>query len=108
MKIAVTSANGRTICGHAGKCPGFLIYEINKDQTIRQTHIKLTREQTLRESSLPISKIPDHPLKGITVFITQGLGEGLINRLQQDNIKVIQTDDFDPLVAINRIELTRH
>ncbi|WP_130536995.1 NifB/NifX family molybdenum-iron cluster-binding protein [Thiomicrorhabdus indica] len=108
MKIAVTSANGKTICGHAGKCPGYLIYEINKNQTIRQTHIKLSRDQLLREFSYPISGYPDHPLAGINVFITQGLGDGLQARLESDNIKVIETKDIDPLLAVNRIELTRH
>lgn len=108
MKIAVTSANGKTICGHAGKCPGYLIYDINKNQTIHQKHIKLSRDQVLRAFSQPISEFPEHPLADINVFITQGLGEGLRERLESDNIKVIETEDNNPLLAVNRIELTRH
>lgn len=108
MKIAVTSANGKTICGHAGKCPGFLIYEICKNQTIHQKRIQLSKEQTLRNFSGPLSELVDHPLSGINAFITQGLGEGLRERLEIDGIKVIETNDLDPLLAVNRIELTRH
>lgn len=108
MKIAVTSANGKTICGHAGKCPGFLIYEISQNQTIHQTHIKLSKEQTLKNFQGPISSLENHPLFGINTFITQGLGEGLKNRLERDGIQVIQTKDQDPLLAVNRINLTWH
>ena len=108
MKIAVTSANGKTICGHAGKCPGFLIYELNKDQTIRQTHIKLSADEVLRNLTGTLSTHPEHPLYGIDTFITNSLGEGLIEKLQNDGIKVLQTDDSDPLTALNQLALTLH
>lgn len=106
MKIAITSANGKTICGHAGKCPGFLIYEISKNQTIHQTHIKLAKQQTLKNFAGPISDLEDHPLRGINTFITQSLGEGLKARLEKDGIQVIETEDQEPLLAVNRMDLS--
>lgn len=108
MKIAVTSVNGKTICGYAGHCRDFLIYEIHKDQSIRRTQLQLEPTQILSELKLAISQMPEHPLQGIHVFITQGLPDNLAQRLVQDKIKVIQTNDLDPILAINRLELTRH
>ena len=73
MKIAVTSANGRTISGHAGKCPGYLLYELNSDQTVRQKHIKLDSSEVLKNMSGQLSSHPEHPLFGINAFVTQSL-----------------------------------
>lgn len=108
MKIAVTSTNGKTICGHAGRCPSFLVYEISKNQTIHQTHIKLNKNQTLNSFPGPISSLENHPLAGIHTFITQQLGEELKTRLILDGIQVVETEDDEPLLAVNQIELTRH
>ncbi len=106
MKIAVTSANGRTICGHAGKCPGYLIYELTADQTVHQTRVKLESSQVLKNLHGQLSLHPEHPLYGINTFITQSLGEGLESRLSSDGIQVVQTDQLDPLLVINGLELT--
>ena len=108
MKIAITSTDGRNICGDAENCLGFLIYEICKNQTIHQTHIELTKEQSLKTLSSPLADLPEHPLTGINAFITQGINKELQSRLENDGIKVIQTDDQEPLMALNQIELTRH
>lgn len=99
MKIAITSPNAKTIAGHAGKCPGYLIYEIENDK-ITKSHIRLSKEQVFKNFSGALSQNPEHPLNGINVFITQGLGDGLSNRLAQDNIKVYTTTEEDPEVII--------
>jgi len=99
MKIAITSPNAKTIAGHAGKCPGYLIYEI-KDDNITKSHIKLPKEQVFKNFSGTLSQNPNHPLYGINIFITQSLGEGLSNRLTQDNIKVYTTAEEDPEALI--------
>lgn len=108
MKIAITSTNGKTICGDAENCQGFLIYEICKNQTIHQTHIEVPKEHTLKSLTGPISSLPEHPLADIDAFITQGIDKELQSRLESDDIKVIQTADKEPLLALNQIELTRH
>lgn len=105
MKIAITSPNAKTIASHAGKCPGYLIYEID-DDNITKTHIKLSKEQVFNQFSGALSKNPEHPLHGINVFITQSLGDGLSNRLAQDNIKVYTTSEKDPEVIISSIIAT--
>ncbi|WP_051145176.1 NifB/NifX family molybdenum-iron cluster-binding protein [Thiomicrorhabdus sp. Kp2] len=103
MKIAITSPNAKTISGHAGKCPGYLIYEIDSNQDIQKTHIKLTKEQVLKNLSGALSLNTEHPLYGIDTFITQSLGEGLKNRLAQDNIKVYTTENSDPETIIQSL-----
>ncbi|MBO1923580.1 hypothetical protein [Thiomicrorhabdus sp. 6S3-12] len=108
MKIAISSTDGKTICGDAGSCQGFLIYEISKNQTVHQTYIELSRAQTLKRLSSPISDSSDHPLTGINAFITQSIEKELQSRLESDDIKVIKTKDLEPLMALNQIELTRH
>lgn len=96
MKIAVTSPNAKSISGHAGKCPGFLLYEILANGQYEQTHIKLGKEDVFKNLAGPLSTHPHHPLNGIDVFVTQSLGDGLLSRLERDNIKVIQTQETDP------------
>ncbi|QKI88783.1 NifB/NifX family molybdenum-iron cluster-binding protein [Thiomicrorhabdus xiamenensis] len=108
MKIAISSIDGKTICGDAGSCQGFLIYEISTNQTIHQTYIELSREQILKNLTTPISDIPDHPLTDINAFITQSIEKELQSRLESDDIKVVKTKDHEPLMALNQIELTCH
>ncbi len=103
MKIAVTSPNAKTISGHAGKCPGYLIFDI-KDNTIsHQQHLKLTKEQVFKNFSGPLSQAPQHPLHDIDAFITQSLGAGLKQRLATDNIRVYTTDQTDPHKVVNMV-----
>ena len=103
MNIAITSPNAKTISGHAGKCPGYLIYELDQNKIINKFHIKLTKEQVFKNFTGTLSQTPNHPLHGINIFITQSLGEGLNNRLTQDNIKVLTTSEEDPEVILNAI-----
>lgn len=103
MKIAITSPNAKTIAGHAGKCPGYLIYELDQDNNITKSHIKLTKEQVFKNFAGLLSQNPNHPLNGINVFITHSLGDGLSNRLTRDNIQVLTTTEDDPEVILNTI-----
>jgi len=103
MKVAVSSANGKTICGHAGKCPGYLVFEMQGDQKITQLHVKLSRNQILKHFHGLLSQSSDHPLFGINALITKSLGEGLRGRLLRDGIKVIDTVLVHPMIAINNI-----
>ena len=103
MKIAITSPNAKKISAHAGKCPGYLIYEIDTDQNIQKSHIKLSKEQVFRNFSGPLSQNKNHPLSGINAFVTRGLGEGLNNRLSQDGIKVYVVESDDPELVMQSL-----
>lgn len=101
----MTSPNAKTISGHAGKCPGFLIYEIQADHHVVKSHLKLSKEQTFKHFNGPLSQHPQHPLNGINIFITQSLGDGLLNRLKKDHIKVITTDETNPDLLIEELTI---
>jgi len=103
MKIAITSPNAKTISGHAGKCPGYLIYDIDENKNIQKSHIKLSKEQVFKNFSGPLSQSPNHPLNGIDIFITQSLGDGLGNRLNKDGIKVYTTEITNPEEIVQSI-----
>lgn len=96
MKIAFSSPNGKTLAGHAGKCPGFVVMEIQDGQVIASERVKLTKDQVFSQLSGPLSAQADHPLKGIDLFVTQSCGQGLVQRLKRDGIEVIQTEAQTP------------
>lgn len=103
MKIAITSPNAKKISGHAGRCPGYLLYTIEANQNIRKSHIKLSKEHVFKNVSGPLSKNPEHPLFGIDTFVTQSLGDGLNNRLSKDGIKVCVVESDDPDIIIQSL-----
>ncbi|WP_051640743.1 NifB/NifX family molybdenum-iron cluster-binding protein [Thiomicrorhabdus sp. Milos-T2] len=103
MKIAITSPNAKTIAGHAGKCPGYLIFEVEDGEIMNQYHIKLSKEQVFKNFSGPLSKNPQHPLNGINAFITQGLGDGLKQRLAKDQINAYTTELTNPEEAVQAV-----
>ena len=106
MKVAITSENGKTICGHTGECPGFLMYKLNPDQTIDLQYIKLSESQMLKNMQGSISSHPEHPLYGIDAFVTQSMSTWLMERLKKENINVVQTTETEPLNALNALTLT--
>lgn len=91
MKIALTSQNRKTITGHAGKCRKFWIYEIDGQQVGNKTLLELAMEETFHEShgSGP------HPLDGVDVLISGGMGEGLNRRLAGMHIRAVVTPETD-------------
>lgn len=106
MKIAVTSTNWKTVSGHGGLCPNFLLFELNRDHTIRCKNITLKTSQILEHLKTGICAEPDHPLCGIDALIAESVGEELSVKLSDQGIKVMRTKEKEPLNAINGLELT--
>jgi predicted DNA-binding protein (UPF0251 family)/predicted Fe-Mo cluster-binding NifX family protein len=100
MNIAVSTADGRTICGHLGKCKSFIIYE---------TDGKEIKNKRLLTSG---GACPGHgeesqghahnvsPFAGCHAVITQGMGQGMLNGLVQAGIQPVITDQTDPDMAV--------
>lgn len=103
MKIAITSPNTKSISGHAGKCPGYWLYDLKNDGQIDKAHIKLSKAEVFKNVAGLLSENPTHPLTGIEVFVTQSIGDGLLKRLEKDHINVIQTQETDPDLVIQRL-----
>lgn len=96
MKIAITSQNRREITEHAGRCRKFWIYDIEAQQTRSKELLELPIEQTFHESS---PQAP-HPLDGVAVLISGGMGQGMLRRLAAKGIVGIVTAEKDPDAAV--------
>ncbi|MEN8218773.1 MAG: NifB/NifX family molybdenum-iron cluster-binding protein [Pseudomonadota bacterium] len=96
MKIAITSQNKREVTGHAGKCRKFWIYEVSEGKIGEKNLLDLPKEQSFHESS----PHAPHPLDGIQVFISGGMGAGLIRRLEVKGIEGIVTSEKSPDKAV--------
>jgi predicted Fe-Mo cluster-binding NifX family protein len=96
MKIAVTSQNRKTITGHAGKCRKFWVYELQGQEIKAKNLLELALEQSFHESAHD----QPHPLDGVAVLISGGMGFGLQNRLKQKGILALATSETDPDSAI--------
>jgi predicted Fe-Mo cluster-binding NifX family protein len=91
MKIAITSQNRKTITGHAGKCRKFWVYEVQGQEIKGKNLLELTLEQSFHES--PHDQ--PHPLDGVGVLISGGMGFSLQNRLKQKGILAVATSETD-------------
>ena len=93
--IAVTSQNRKTVTGHAGRCRKFWLYPVQDGQIGERHLVELSMEQTFHGShGLPPG------LENIRVFITQGMGQGMVMRLAQHGVTPYFTLQDDPDVAV--------
>lgn len=97
MKIAVASQNKSSVTGHAGKCQKFWIYEVNYPEILSKELLELPKEQSFHNSSPRDS----HPLDNIQVLISGGMGNGLMRRLEKQEIEVIITEEKEPDFVVN-------
>lgn len=97
MKIAVASQNRRTITAHAGRCRRFWIYEVEGGEVHHKSLLELPTEHSLHASD----RNAPHPLDGISVLISGGMGTGLKNRLGQKSILALVTAESDPDRAVS-------
>lgn len=96
MKIAVASQNRKIVTGHAGKCRRFWVYDIEAGAVKGRQLLDLPREQSFHEHQGP----EPHPLQGVQVLITGGMGEGLARRLAGMGIEGLITTETDPDRAV--------
>lgn len=101
MRIAVTSQNFKSITGHAGQSRRFLVYEADAAGNIQEQE----RLDLPKEMSLHSYHGLDHPVftKNLQAVITQSAGQGFIQRLVQQGIKVHVTGETDPLAAVTKL-----
>lgn len=101
MRIAVTSQNFKTITGHAGKSRRFIVFEADRSKAPTEVErLDLPQELSIHEY-----QGEDHPLftLGLAALVTQGAGQGFMQRMAQHGITVHTTSESDPLRAISRL-----
>lgn len=97
MKIAVASQNRREVTGHTGRCRKFWIYDIStQGEVLGRQLLELAKSQSFHESS-PHDR---HPLQGVQVLISGGMGQGMHRRLAAMGIEAAATCQTDPDVAV--------
>lgn len=99
MNIAVSTTDGKTICGHLGKCRSFIIYETDG-------HEIKGRRLTGSDGSCPghggggahnVS-----PFDGCHAVITKGMGQGMMDGLVHAGIQPVITSLTDPDAAVRQ------
>jgi predicted Fe-Mo cluster-binding NifX family protein len=101
LRIAVSSQNFKTITGHAGKSRRFVVYEVDGDGTPREAD----RLDLPKDMSMHDYHGDDHPLFGLSLeaLVTQGAGQGFLQRMARHGIRVHLTSESDPMVAVARL-----
>ena len=92
MRIAVASQNRRAITDHTGRCRRFWIYRVEQDQVQDKELLELAKEQSFHETP---GQAP-HPLDGVDVLISGGMGSNLERRLANRGIRGLVTTETDP------------
>ena len=89
--IAITSQNRKTVTGHAGRCRKFWLYPLEGAVLGERCLVELTMEETFHgtHGGLPPG------LEGITTFISQGMGQGILSRLQRLEVEAWMTQESD-------------
>lgn len=100
MRIAVTSQNFRSITGHAGKARRFIVFDTAGGEPREVERLDLPMELSIHEYHGD-----DHPLfaLGLAALVTQGAGQGFVQRMARHGIRVHATSETDPLTAVARI-----
>jgi predicted Fe-Mo cluster-binding NifX family protein len=92
MKIAVTSQNRRDITEHAGRCRNFWVFEVDGLQIVNRSLLELPKDASFHDAP---AHAP-HPLDGVDVLISGGMGEGLKARLARRGIEALVTTERQP------------
>ncbi len=94
--VAFTTQNRRTITGHAGMCRNFMRFRLAEGAISHLPPLALSMEQRLREAP----GAAPHPLDGVDLLITGGMGAGLREKLTRRGIASLVTAESDPLRAL--------
>ena len=103
MKIAVSTSDGKTICGHLGKCNQFIIFEAD-DFGIKKRELR--DKAASPEASGPVKSHSVGMLQDCQAVITQGMGRGMYDGLIFVGILPVITMESDPEAAVKQFLLS--
>lgn len=95
-KVAVASQNRREVTGHAGRCRNFRVYDVQDGEVAGCDLLELPRSQSFHDHA---PELP-HPLDGVKVVITGGMGSGFVEKLGRRGIEAVATPLRDPDRAV--------
>jgi len=107
MKVAFSTMDGKTICGHMGRAKYFMILTLKDNQVIDKEMVENGMKHHAHQSQHdhthqrhedghshnPMIEV----LSDCSVVFTQGMGQRLINDLDANHIKgyIVQENDID-------------
>ena len=109
MKIAVASDDQKSICGHVGRCQGFLVYEIKDKAVVRREYREndFTNHAKGEEHDHHTGAGISHPwlqqsLNDCQAIISMGMGRRLWDDMATLKMEPVITDveDADKAVAL--------
>ena len=101
MRIAVSTIDGKTICGHLGKCSRFIIFEAD-EFGIKNREL---RETPSAEADRDLDAHGQHGvgmLQDCQAVITQGMGRGIFDGLFNAGIIPVITMENEPEIAVRK------
>lgn len=103
MRVAVASRNGESIAGHIGKCPNWIVFEVDlgsgsdADPMVNEVErIKLPKALIFHYYN---DEVP-HPLGGCHAVIGASAGDSFINKMRRRGIEAVLTAESDPGKAV--------
>ncbi|CCG09516.1 NifB/NifX family molybdenum-iron cluster-binding protein [Pararhodospirillum photometricum] len=98
MRIGVSSQNFRTITAHAGRSRRFLVYETAPDGTVSELErLDLPPGMAMHD----VEGDAPHPLDQLDVILTSEAGAGFVAKMQARGVRVLLTQESDPLHAVH-------
>jgi predicted Fe-Mo cluster-binding NifX family protein len=99
MKIAVSSLDGKTICGQLGSCNQFIIFEADEFGIKNR---KLRDSAFLSDAAMADGRHRDTMLQDCQAVITQGMSRGMYEGLYRAGIIPVITMENEPAAAVRQ------
>lgn len=108
MKVALSTKDFSSICGHAGQCRNWLVYDFagyTQGQPLPEPEkVVLEKMQVIHhfEGEGP------HPLDGVSLVLTSSAGDGFVRRMEKRGAEVLKTGETDPAQALSHVLSGEH
>jgi len=99
MRIAVSSLDGKTICGQLGSCNKFIIFEADEFGIKNR---KLRDSAFLSDAAMADGMHRDNMLQDCQAVITQGMSRGMYEGLYRAGIIPVITLENEPSIAVRQ------
>lgn len=104
MRIAVASRDGKSVAGHIGKCPDWIIYDVaineeNKSEPVVSEVKRVTLPKELIFHHFKDDRV--HPLGECHAVIGASAGESFVNKMRSRGIEAVLTAERTPEKAVS-------
>ncbi|MDH7517808.1 MAG: NifB/NifX family molybdenum-iron cluster-binding protein [Candidatus Thermoplasmatota archaeon] len=101
MKIAVASDDRITIADHFGRATGFVVFEIQNNEIVKQEYRENIGKSTGGCQSCDHETMIKN-IKDCAMVISYGMGRRIYNDLMKNNIQPVVTNEKSVVDAINK------